>query len=90
MGYSSDISHHHWFEVGKYDADSGSFTFSRGGYQGAHGNNRGDEFYIENVMEEFDSPNEWFFDSNTQMLYFWYNASAGTMPPSDTLYVVPQ
>ena len=84
----------HWaswmFEVGKYDAGSGSFTFSRGGYQGARGSGKGDEFYIENVMEELDSPNEWFFDSNTQMLYFWYNASAGTMPPSDTLYVVPQ
>ena len=84
----------HWaswmFEVGDYNSGTSTFTFSRGGFQGARGNNNGDEFYIENVLEELDSSNEWYFDPNTKALFFWYNASAGTEPPSDTLYVVPQ
>ena len=84
----------HWaswmFEVGDYDSGTGTFTFSKGGFQGARGNSNGDEFYIENVMEELDSPNEWYFDPNTLELSFWYNASAGTVPPADTPYVVTQ
>ena len=82
----------HWaswmFEVGKYDAGTSTFTFSKGGFQGARGNDNGDEFYIENVMEELDSPNEWYFDQQTMKLYFFYNASSGTMPPEDTVYEV--
>ena len=82
----------HWaswmFEVDDYQ--NGTFTFSKGGFQGARGSNNGAEFYIENVMEELDSPNEWFFDEQSKILYFWYNASDGTKPPSDTLYVATQ
>ncbi len=83
----------HWaswmFEVGSYDSKTSSFTFSKGGFQGARGNDNGDEFYIENVMEELDSANEWFFDKTTKTLYFFYNETSGKMPPADTLYVVP-
>ena len=83
----------HWaswmFEVGNYSSDSGTFTFSKGGFQGARGNNNGDEFFIENVMEELDYPNEWFYDTSNSMLYFFYNASSGTKPPTDITYVVP-
>ena len=84
----------HWaswmFEVGDYDSQTGNFTFSKGGFQGARGKNKGDEFYIENVMEELDSPDEWFYDEDSKILYLWYNDTAGTKPPSDTLFVVPQ
>ena len=44
----------HWtswmFEIDSYTDNS--FIFSKGGFQGARGNNNGDEFYIENVFEE--------------------------------------
>ena len=84
----------HWaswmFEVGNYDATNGTFTFSKGGFQGARGQSSGAEFYIENVMEELDSPNEWFYDEETKTLYFWYNDTVGTPPPSNALYVVTQ
>ena len=84
----------HWaswmFEVGSYDANTGTFTFSKGGFQGARGNSNGAEIVVENVMEELDSPNEWFFDEDSKTLYFFYNATSGTEPPSDTLYVITQ
>lgn len=80
----------HWaswmFEVGDYDASSGKFTFSRGGFQGARGSDSGAEFYIENVFEELDSPNEWFYDEKSKMLYLWYNGTGA--PPQDTVFEV--
>ena len=78
------------FEVGSYNASSGTFLFGKGGYQGGHGANTGDEIVVENVMEELDSPNEWFYDEDSKTLYFFYNATSGTEPPSDSLYVVTQ
>ena len=82
----------HWaswmFEVGGYDAEKNQFTFSKGGFQGARGNNNGDEFYIENVMEELDYPNEWYYDKESMKLYFFYNATSGTPPPKDTVFEV--
>ena len=84
----------HWaswmFEVGSYDSSSGTFTFSKGGFQGARGANGGDEIVVENVMEELDWPNEWFYDEDSKTLYYFHNATAGTEPPSDTLFVATQ
>ena len=84
----------HWaswmYEVGSYDANSGTFNFSKGGFQGARGNNNGAEIVVENVKEELDSPNEWFYDEDSKTLYVFYNATSGTEPPSDTMYVVTQ
>ena len=37
------------FEIGKYDEDTGNFTFGKGGNQGARGSNSGGDFFIENV-----------------------------------------
>lgn len=75
----------HWaswmFEVGKYDADTGLFTFSKGGFQGARGDNNGEHFYIENVFEELDFPGEFFFDESERALYLYYNGT-GAPPPS--------
>ena len=42
------------FEIGNYDANKRSFQFKSGGFQGARGNNNGDEYYVENIMEELD------------------------------------
>ena len=78
----------HWaswmFEVGKYDEKTNTFEFSKGRFQGARGNKNGDVLYIENVMEELDYPNEWYYDSRTSKLYFFYNATSGTPPSEDT------
>ena len=84
----------HWaswmFEVDSYDRTTGTFMFGKGGFQGARGNDEGAEIVVENVMEELDAPNEWFYDEDSKTLYFFYNASSGVKPPHDTLFVVTQ
>ena len=85
----------HWaswmYTVGSatWDGTTANFTFSAGGFQGSRGENAGEDTYIENVMEELDAPDEWFYDEVTNELYVYYNASVGTPPPS-TGFVVPQ
>jgi hypothetical protein len=49
--------------------------FSRGGYQGAEGTAQGAEWYLENILEELDSPLEWYFDDARKMLYFLPNST---------------
>ena len=75
----------HWsswmFEVGEYDGSKRTMKFSKGGFQGARGNNNGDEIYVENVMEELDFPGEYFFNDSTKMLYY-YNNISGSDPSS--------
>ncbi len=85
----------HWaswmFEVGSFNTDKNgtfTFTFSKGGFQGARGNEKGAEIVVENVMEELDAPSEWFYDEDSRTLYFFYNATSGTEPPNDTLFVM--
>ena len=34
------------------------------------------DWYIENVMEEIDSPREWFFNESTRTLYYRPNATS--------------
>ncbi|CAF4373485.1 unnamed protein product, partial [Adineta steineri] len=51
--------------------------FGRGGFQEARGSDSGGAFYISNIFEELDSPNEWFVDRHTRTLYFMPNE---TMP----------
>lgn len=63
---------------------SSSFFFTGGGNQGAEGNERADEWFIENVFEELDAPGEFFFDAGAGALYVLFNTSA---PPSEV--VVP-
>eukprot|EP01083_Nonionella_stella_P234238 824636_1 len=45
----------HWaswmFGIDISKTTSNTIMFSKGGFQGARGNNNGDEFFIENVME---------------------------------------
>ena len=36
-----------------------------------YGYRKGQRFYFLNVLEELDSPGEWFLDRKTQSLYFW-------------------
>jgi len=36
-----------------------------------YGYRKGQRFYFLNVLEELDSPGEWFLDRQAQLLYFW-------------------
>ena len=80
----------HWytniFEVGSANASangSSQLMFCRGGTQGGEGVTGGEEWYIENVIEELDVGREWFFDNHTMMLYYKPNATMGTAPSGD-------
>ena len=81
----------HWanwmFEVDEFDAAEGSLGWSYGGFQGARGNNKGAEWFIENVFALLDAPNEYFFDSSTEQLYYFYNGTGA--PPADLAFEVP-
>lgn len=89
----------HWaswmFEVGDavvLNATTGltNFTFASGGFQGSRGDDTGEATYIENVLEELTTVNEWYYDPGTGSLYLWYNASGGTPPPNDGTIVITQ
>ena len=83
------------FKVGEYDRAGGAcmpngtcfgnFTFGLGGFQGARGENRGGDFFVENLAEELDTPGEYYFDRRSGKLYLFYN---GTGPPPPELEVV--
>ena len=69
----------HWgnwqFPVAFRDMESRTISFSGGGYQEARGCRSGAEWYIENIVEELDAPNEWFYDDTSKMLHFFPNGS---------------
>ena len=44
------------FEIESYDKTTGNFSFGKGGYQGARGNNNGGDWFVENIFEELDYP----------------------------------
>lgn len=44
---------------------------------GVYGYTKGQRFYFLNVMEELDSPGEWYLDHDTGNLYFWPPESIG-------------
>lgn len=57
-------------------------NFSAGGDQGGEGEAGGAEWYIENVYEELDDANEFFFEPKSRVLYYVVNASSSAQPPS--------
>ncbi|CAF5105927.1 unnamed protein product, partial [Rotaria sp. Silwood1] len=65
------------FEIASSNTTENTIMFSRGGFQEARGAGNGGPFYVSNIFEELDSPNEWFLDKNTRTLYFMPN---DTMP----------
>ena len=69
----------HWgnwqFKVASRDMKYQTILFSSGGYQEARGCRNGAEWYIENIMEELNAPNEWFYDDTKKVLYFFPNGS---------------
>jgi len=77
----------HWFSVmyamnaSGIDQKTGDVTFGIGGFQGAEGHDTGAEWFVENIEEELDSANEFWFDAATSTLYLFYNGT-GIPPPS--------
>jgi len=72
------------FDVDNYDPSGEVISWTKGGFQGARGENTGGEWYIENVMEELDAPMEFFYDPKTSNLYYFHNASGA--PPTDLVF----
>ena len=65
------------FQIASSNTTNHTIMFSRGGFQEARGWPYGGPFYVSNIFEELDSPNEWFLDKDTRTLYFMPNS---TMP----------
>jgi len=53
-------------------------SWTYGGFQGARGQTSGGEWYVENIFEELDVANEWFFDESSEVLYMMPNLTAGS------------
>ncbi|CAF4130186.1 unnamed protein product, partial [Adineta steineri] len=65
------------FEIASINSTENTIMFGQGGFQEARGSDSGGAFYVANIFEELDSPNEWFLDKETRTLYFMPNQ---TMP----------
>ena len=72
------------FKIASSNSTNDTIMFSRGGFQEARGWASGGPFYVSNIFEELDSPNEWFLNKETRTLYFMPN---DTMP---TIFVASQ
>jgi len=79
------------FEI-EEDRASGEYKFTKGGNQGARGNDKGGDWFVENVFEELDNPGEFFYDKKSAQLYLYYNATnnATMPPPADLTFVATQ
>ena len=63
------------FEIGAYNPDTQNISFSKGGFQDGRGSANGEAYYMENIFEELDYENEWFFNESTRTLYYKMNIS---------------
>lgn len=78
----------HWamwmYQVDEYNPSNNSFRWSYGGFQGARGaivgGGDGGQWYLDNIFEGLDSPNEYYYDPTSELLYYFYN---GTGAPND-------
>ena len=68
--------------------EGASFVFGAGGHQGGEGCDVAGEWFIENVREELDAANEYFYDASAKELLFAYNGTGS--PPSSAAVVVPK
>lgn len=66
------------FSIKDRNSSAREITFSRGGFQEARGCSTGREWFVENIFEELDAPNEYFYNETEQILYLYPN---GTIPP---------
>ena len=71
------------FDIENYNPNTNHFKFGKGGNQGARGKNTGGDFYIENIFEELDYPDEFFYNQTTGLLYFYFNNTQQSSPPNE-------
>ena len=72
------------FQVSAVTPSNQTISFSRGGHQEARGAPSGHQFYVANLLEELDDPNEWYLDWRARRLYFMPNTtSSSSTPPTD-------
>jgi len=79
----------HWFSLTtRIAADTnGTLSWELGAFQGAEGENDGGEWYVDHVFEELDAANEFFVDTATQQLYYFYNGTGA--PPAGWTFEFP-
>eukprot|EP00039_Didymoeca_costata_P032779 m.39344 g.39344 ORF g.39344 m.39344 type:complete len:907 (+) comp9540_c0_seq1:194-2914(+) len=76
------------FAVGSFE--NGVMTFSRGGNQEARGGASAlGDHYFAGMLEELDSPNEFYFDSTTGSEKLYWAPPDGQMPGPDDDLVAP-
>jgi len=66
-----------------------ALAWTYGGFHGAEGSDTGEDWYLDHIAEELDSPCEFYFDVASQRLYYFHNASLGTPPPTGWAFEVP-
>eukprot|EP00755_Sulcionema_specki_P009472 Sspe_Gene.43788::Locus_21396_Transcript_1_1_Confidence_1.000_Length_2624::g.43788::m.43788 len=78
----------HWanwaFDIASYHPENSTIVFNKGGFQGARGG-PGSDWYIEGVLEELDTPGEYYYDSIDKALYVFSN---NTGPPAEGTEIV--
>lgn len=72
--------------VDRYNATQREMRWTHGGFQDARGLDEAGEWYVENVREELDNSNEFFYDPKAKQLLYAYNGT-GTIPSSFTFVV---
>ena len=72
--------------MGADSSSGGTIKVGSGGFQGARGG-AGSDWFISNVLEELDSPGEFYLDKHTKTLYFGSNATDGKSAPSASLVI---
>lgn len=84
------------FNIASINVSKSEFMFGYGGYQEARGwtVTKSSRFYVENVLEELDSPGEYFLDSDAYELYYMPHANSDidaldfVLPALNTLVAV--
>ena len=80
----------HWgswiYQMSAVDTAARRIDFGRGGFQEGRGAPNGAEYYFSNLLEELDSPNEWFVSPVEKRIYFMPN---GSMPTQFVLSQLP-
>lgn len=78
-----------WFSytwaVDAYDPVERKMEWTWGGFQGAEGCDKAQDWFVENILEELDAPNEWYADRHAHLLYYFYNGTGA--PPADLVVV---
>lgn len=57
------------------------YNFTKGGFQGARGDDTGGDFFVEDVFEELDHELEFFFDEDAATLYVMSDPPAAVVVP---------